>query len=201
MNYFSSDIHFDDKDTLVNDNRPFKNPKSFDKYLIRTWNKQVTKDDVIYVIGDFIDCDGEGYDSWKKSILNVKKIKANVVLIMGNNEERVVKYFFDNDFESFRKYCISIGFKEVYKELDVSFNGKDFYLTHKLINCKENMMNLFGHSHRSLGIYTPLGFNVGCDLNHFRLYSEEDIEKLLGMKEKYWDKDKNLNKRFNCNKD
>jgi calcineurin-like phosphoesterase family protein len=201
MRFFSSDIHFDDMDTIVNDNRPFKSTKSFDKYLIRTWNKQVKKDDVIYVIGDFVDCDGEGYDSWKKSLHNVKKIKASVILIMGNNEERVVKYFFDNDFEKFRKYCIDVGFINVFKELDISFKGKDLHLTHKLINCDEDKLNLFGHSHRSIGIYTPFGFNIGCDLNHFRLYSEDDIEKLLVMKEKYWVKDKNLNKIFSYNKD
>ena len=108
MKFFSSDIHFDDMDTIVNDNRPFKSTKSFDKYIIRTWNKQVKKDDVIYVIGDFVDCDGEGYDSWKKSLYNVKKIKASVILIMGNNEERVVKYFFDNDFEKFRMLSVRI---------------------------------------------------------------------------------------------
>ena len=196
MQYFSSDIHFDDTETLKNDNRPFKSPKEFDKFLIKLWNKQAKRGDVIYVVGDFIDCDGEGFDSWKKTLLYVNKLKADVVLIMGNNEDRVVKYYFDNDFEAFRKYCIDIGFKEVYKNLDININGKEFHLTHKLINTKEGKINLFGHSHRSLGLYTPVGFNIGCDLNHFRLYSEEDIEKLISMKEKYWDKDKNLNMRF-----
>ena len=197
MQYFSSDIHFDDIDTLINDNRPFKNTKLFDKYIIKTWNKQVKKDDTIYVIGDFIDCDGQGYDSWKHTLNYVKKIKAKVILILGNNEERVIKYYFNNDFEKFRKYCLDLGFKEVHKDLDLEINGTLFHLTHKLINAKEDQMNLIGHSHRSLGLYSPLGFNIGCDLNHFRLYSEDDIGFLLKMKEKYWDKDKNLNRRFN----
>ena len=58
-------------------------------------------------------------------------------------------------------------------------------------------MNLFGHSHRAIGLYTPYGFNVGCDLNHFRLYSENDIAHLLYMKNEYWDKDANINKLLN----
>ena len=69
MIYFTSDIHFDDLDTLVSDNRPFKNTKQFDKYIIKTFNKQAKKEDTIYVIGDFMDCNEEGHDSWKKSIL------------------------------------------------------------------------------------------------------------------------------------
>ena len=112
---------------------------------------------------------------------------------MGNNEDRVVKYFFNGSFERFRDYCINIGFKDVYKNLMIKLGDKEFYLTHKPINCKKDVLNLFGHSHRSMGIYKPYGFNIGCDLNHFRLYSEKDIEFLLNMKEKYWNNDKNLN--------
>lgn len=193
MFYFSSDIHFDDLDTLINDNRPFKNTKQFDKYVIKTWNRQVNKDDTIYVVGDFMDCNEASHDSWKKSIRYVKKIKANVVLIMGNNEDRIVKYFFDNNFESFRKVCLEEGFKEVYKNLSLTFLNQEFYLTHKAINYKEGVINLFGHSHRSCGLYKPFGFNIGCDLNHFRLYSEKDIAFMLEMKAKYWDNDKCLN--------
>ena len=86
-----------------------------------------------------------------------------------------------------------MGFKEVCKTLDLTFNNKNFYLVHKAINYKKGVLNLFGHSHRSCGLYKPFGFNVGCDLNHFRLYSENDIEFLIKLKEKYWDNDKCLN--------
>ena len=195
MFYFSSDIHFDDPDTLINDNRPFKTTKSFDNYVIKTWNKQTKKNDTIFVIGDFVDCNNESHDSWKKSILYVKKIKANVVLITGNNEERVIKYYFDYDFDKFKDYCLSIGFKDVCRNKIIHFNDREFYLVHKPIDCNMNMNNLFGHVHRSCGVYKPFGINVGCDLNHFRLYSENDIEHLYMMKEKYWDKDKDVNLR------
>ena len=196
MNFFSSDIHFSDTETLKVDNRPFKSTKQFDKYLIKLWNKQTKKGDTIYVIGDFIDCDGEGFDGWKSSIKYVKKLKAYVVLIMGNNEDRVVKYYFNNDFESFRQHCIDLGFKDVCKDFVIQINNVDFYLTHKPFNYNSNMLNLVGHTHRSGGIYWPFGFNVGCDLNHFRLYSENDILDLLEMKKKYWDRDKHLNMKF-----
>lgn len=192
MLYFSSDIHFNNEDTLKKDNRPFKSIKEFDKEIIKIWNKQVKKDDVIYIVGDFVDCHGENDDSWKKSINYVKKIKAEVILIMGNNEDRVVKYFFNNNFESFKKYCIEVGFKDVFKDAIVKINDIDFYLIHKPKNYKEGMLNLFGHIHRSGGLYKPFGFNVDCDLNHFRLLDENDIMHLLYMKETYWDKDKNL---------
>ena len=196
MYFFSSDLHFGDFENLKVDNRPFKSLKKFHSYVIRTWNKQAKKNDTIFVIGDFIDCDGKDNDTFKETLTYVKKIKANVVLIMGNNEDRVVKYFFDNDFDKFKDYCLSLGYKGVYKSLDISFQNKDFYLVHKPINCIKGKINLFGHVHRSGGLYAPYGINVGCDLNHFRLYDENDIFKFLDMKQRYWDNDKNLNLKW-----
>lgn len=191
MYFFTSDTHFSDKDTLEVDNRPFKSAKKFDRFVIKTWNKQTKKEDTIFVVGDFVDCDGKS-ESWKTSIKYVKKIKANVVLILGNNEERVIKNFFNNDFEAFRQHCLKCGFKDVHKNLTISFDGNEFFLTHKPKDHKEGMLNLYGHIHRSGGLYKPYGINIGCDLNHFRLFTQKDIQKFLFMKENFWDKNESL---------
>lgn len=193
MFFFTSDPHFNNTATLINDNRPFKTTKEFDKFVIKTWNKQAKTGDTIFVVGDFLDCDNETCQDWKKAITYPSKIKADVVLILGNNEKRIIKYFFNDDFQSFRKQCLKNGFKEVYENLELELLEHKFYLTHKPINYKEGMLNLFGHMHRGGGIYKPFGFNIGCDLNHFRLYSEKDIGHLLNMKKLYWDQDKNIN--------
>ncbi len=193
MNYFTSDIHFNDQATIDSDLRPFKNTKQFDKFIIKTWNKQTTKNDTIYVIGDFIDCDGEQSEGWKKAIHYVKKIKAKIILILGNNEERVIKYFFDNNFDEFKKYCLSLGFQDVVKNMITKIKDKSFYLVHKPFDYNKDYLNLFGHVHASGGIYKPFGLNVGCDLYHFKLLSENDVMHLLAKKEKFWDKSKHLN--------
>ena len=70
---------------------------------------------------------------------------------------------------------------------------QEFFLTHKPLDYKKECLNLFGHMHASGGLYKPFGFNVGCDLAHYRLLSENDIFHLIDKKEKYWDKDKHLN--------
>ena len=74
------------------DQRPFKGKEEFDKFIVDLWNKQAKKGDTIYVVGDLIDCKGADDNSWQESILYVKKVKADIVLITGNNEDRVVKY-------------------------------------------------------------------------------------------------------------
>lgn len=197
MNYFTSDLHFNSEETLKIDMRPFKNAKMFDKAIIKNFNKQAISKDTIYVIGDFLDCDDGSDLRWKKSIHYVKKIKARVVLILGNNEQRVIKFFFNNNFEKFRKFCLACGFEEVLENGFIKINNYKFYLAHKPADCKKNMLNLFGHNHRAGGVYYPFGFNIGCDLNHFKLYGENDILYLMELKNEYWDKDKHLKLRSN----
>ena len=189
MVFFSSDIHLGDEENLRLDLRPFKNIKQFDKQIIKTWNKQANRNDTIYIIGDFADCSGEGHDTWKKTILNVKKIKANVILITGNHEERIIKHYFNGSFDEFKKYCLAIGFKDVVRNLVLKIRDKEFYLVHKPYEHKKEYINLFGHIHSSGGLFRPYGINVCCDLFHYRLASEDDIFHLLEKKQKHWDTD------------
>ena len=197
MYYFSSDIHLGDAKVIRCDMRPFKNIKVFTRQLIKIWNKQTNKDDTIFVVGDFVDCDSENLHSWEKNLPLVKKLKAQVVLILGNNEDRIVKKFFNNNFEKFREYCLGLGYKDVCKNYTITMRGVDFYLTHKPLDCKKDCLNLFGHVHAAGGIYYPFGLNVGCDLHHFKLLSEDGIFHLLTKKKQYWNDCKHLNMKFN----
>ena len=191
MLFFTSDLHFGSDYTIKFDNRPFKNSKQFEKFVIKHWNKIANLNDTIYVIGDFIDCH-KIENSCVKKLLLVKKIKAKIVLIIGNNEERIIKYYFNNNFEKFKEYCLSCGFCDVKKFDIIKINETKFYLTHKPKNHRKDMLNLFGHSHKAMGLFKSFGFNIGCDLNNYKLYSEKDINSLLQKKENFWDKDENL---------
>ena len=193
MKFFTSDIHLGDQPTVESDLRPFKNAKIMAKDIIKQWNKQAKKGDVIYILGDFIDCDGAGYEGWREYLPWVKKIKADAVLITGNNEDRVIKYYFNNNYEDFKNYCLNLGFKGVHKHLDIEIGDQPMHLVHKPLEYKKNMINLFGHIHAAGGVYRPFGINVGCDLFCYRLLSEKDILHLLSKKAQFWDKDKHLN--------
>lgn len=192
MNYFTSDVHFSDWDTMLHDDRPFKSTKQYDKYIIKTWNKMMTKKDTLYVIGDLFDCNNSQSVVWKDALDYIKKVKVNVVLIMGNNEDRIMKHYFDNSFTKFKDFCLSVGFKDVKKNAYLSFGGYKFYLTHMPINYKQNYVNLVGHLHRSRGMWYSFGLNVSVDLNHYRPLSEKDILFQLSEKAKYYGIDKNF---------
>jgi hypothetical protein len=96
----------------------------------------------------------------------------------------------------FREYCLNdpaFRFQDVLRDAYVSIRGEKFFLTHKPIDHAKDCQTLFGHTHRYGGLWKSFGFYVGVDLNHFRLFSEEDIMYMLSKKKKYWDNDMAIN--------
>jgi len=201
--YFTSDTHFgtDAYSILKREMRPFANPVEYMHNQVAIWNMQAGEKDIIYHLGDFCNYNYAEKD-WKSGLQIVKEVKARIVLIIGNNERRLLVNEFKDDFERFKEYCMRLGFESVHKELDlteaeglrIGRKAKRVYLVHHPVDCKEDHVNLFGHTHRAGGLYRNYGLNVGTDLNHFRLFSRDDIEYLLSEKEKYWDTDESLNK-------
>ena len=192
MIFFTSDSHFNDEKIIKRENRPFKNAKESDKYIIKQWNKQAKTGDTIYVIGDFISY-GETYKNlYFKAISYVKKIKADIVLIIGNNEARLIKSEFENDFEKFRNYCMDLGFKDVKKEEFLEIDGNKFYLNHYPLKHKNDYINLYGHVHKLGGLFKPYGINVSCDMNFLKLHSLEEILALIPIRDSMMQYDPDL---------
>lgn len=202
-NFFTADTHFglDSKAILIRDNRPYKDINEYTADQVRIWNEQASSDDTIYVIGDFCNCSPKNEKNFiekdfRSGLTVSKQINAHIILIIGNNEQRVIDDYFDGSFDKFREYCMtdpSCKFDDVKLNDYVDINDEKFFLTHKPTDHVDHCLNLFGHVHRGLGVWRPYGFNVGVDLNHFRLFSEDDIVYLLGQKKKYWDIDPDIN--------
>lgn len=180
--WFTSDPHFSCPNTLRREHRPFKNVEDYDSYVVDLWNSQVKRKDIIYVIGDFVSCD----DSWRDGLNVVKRIKARVVLVVGNNEHKVVKTMFDGNYTQFNNYCRRVGFVDVRYYAYVRVDKYEVYLTHEPRNHNLAHITLFGHVHKGVGVYKPCGFNMFLDLNYFRLYSADDVLDLIDTRNKYW---------------
>lgn len=188
MLFFTSDNHFGDLATFKSDRRPFKSVKACDKYMIAQLNKHAAKNDTIYFIGDFFDCDAPEKTSWRDVAAKyVGKIKAKKILILGNNEERIIKYFFNGDYEAFKEWCLALGFAEVYKNKLVKLGEKEYFLVHRPSKYKAGMENLFGHTHKFGGIYKSFGINVSSNLHDFKPLCEQEVERLIELKNKYVD--------------
>lgn len=182
MKFFTADTHFTFKDfdgVVSRDFRPFKNTRKMNKTIIKLWNKQAKKGDIIYHLGDFMNYNKEDTLSYKKAAKLVKKIKAKVILILGNNEEYIVKYEYGGDYEAFKKFLLDAGFAYVIREgAYLEIENRRFYMNHYPKNHHQDAINLFGHIHGT-GFVKRYGFNVGVDNHYLRLFSEEEIMRMV----------------------
>ena len=192
MLFFTADTHFGGTEIINRENRPFTNHKEMDLFLIKTFNTQANRSDTIYCLGDFINYNELEKDNWKESFNYVKEIDASIVLLLGNNEERVIKEEFDNNFESFKEYLLNVGFRNVFNSYYINILNQRVFLNHYPSRHDKTTFNLFGHTHRITGFYKPYGFNVGVDVNNFKLFSEKDLEKLYERKIKFLDIDEDV---------
>lgn len=171
MVYFTSDTHFNNKFVFERERKFFKTVEKMNNYIIYTWNNLVAPEDIVYHLGDF-----GGYDD---KFEYIKKLNGKVILVMGNAEEQFLANYYNNNFDTFKKYLLELGFFNVIKSEGFEIEAKhiygDFlYLVHKPINCVKDMFNLFGHVHK-LYVAKDFGINVGVDCHNFCPLSLENI--------------------------
>lgn len=188
MYFFTADFHFGEDEILTREARPFADMEEMTDAILDNINSVASKEDTLYVLGDWID-----YSKHYKSDISVfevsRRITPPVILIMGNNEQRMLDEVFGGDFDRMRDTVTGMGISDLLYECDVEFGGEKFHLVHCPEDHKDGCINLFGHVHRATGLWKPFGLNVGVDLNHFRPFSEKEIFRLLKQKRDWWDND------------
>ena len=129
MIYLIADTHFSDRGIMRYENRPFGNVEEMDETLVENWNRVVTDEDEVYVLGDF------GARGREEAFLS--RLRGRKYLVKGNHDTQCNAYY--------RK----AGFAEVY---DKPMILEEFWmLSHEPLYVCENMpyANLFGHIHNS----------------------------------------------------
>lgn len=53
MIYFTADTHFGHRNVIQYENRPFQTVDEMDEALVENWNRRVSPEDDIYILGDF----------------------------------------------------------------------------------------------------------------------------------------------------
>ena len=152
--FFTSDLHFNAQRTIDISKRPFNSLEELNKTLINNWNKAVSKDDTVYILGDFGDLSYSKY-------LNGRKVFIRGNYERGHYTHEELQQYFDV------VYPLDVMY------LPVEHNGKTYniYLTHEPLNLLERPMTedtfgLFGHVHKLVMIKRS-GINVGTDLHYF----------------------------------
>lgn len=79
--FFTSDLHFGHTNVIKFDDRPYATAEDMEEALIGNWNKKVSQEDRIYILGDmFYKCTGEQV----RRIL--KTLHGQKYLIRGNHD-------------------------------------------------------------------------------------------------------------------
>lgn len=191
MYYFTADTHFSGCNIIQRENRPYRNFMEMDEDIISKFNSKMTKDDILWHVGDFFNYNADDIASWSRGIYLVRELDCKVCLVIGNNEERVIRDVFRGDFKYFRSWCVELGFLDVMRFTYLELDNRIYYLNHYPIESDPKAFNLFGHVHRSI-LSCRYGLNVGCDLNHFYPYSQKEIDALIRDKSKYTFRDINV---------
>ncbi|MEI0698737.1 metallophosphoesterase [Brachyspira intermedia] len=169
MIYFISDTHF--FYMPASRKKLFNDYKSMHDCLINNWNDKITKEDDVYIIGDF--SNDKGY--FKTAEL-LKSLNGNKYLIKGNNDKFLDNDKFDSKLFKFVKDYYVLDIKEYSNTI------KKIVLFHYPIleweGYYNNTMLIHGHWHKDKK-YHNLAFNAACDIHNFSPLSINEILEMV----------------------
>jgi calcineurin-like phosphoesterase family protein len=124
-----SDHHFNHKNIMVYENRPFDDLEHMEKELIKRHNSVVKKDDIVFFLGDI------SFTNKENTKRIIESMNGYKILIMGNHDRKN------------RNWHLECGFSEVIK-YPIIFKGY-FILSHEpvYLNGKMPYVNIHGHIH------------------------------------------------------
>ena len=179
MNLYISDLHFGHANVIRYDHSPFADTEEMDHCLIRLWNSRVSKDDEVYIIGDFC------YKAEKTPDWYLRQLKGHKHLIVGNHDKVTL------DCEAAAKYLESVD-----KMLHVSDGDKQICLCHyplaELYKSGHGSWHIYGHIHGSTDetyqfIKTrERALNAAACINN---YTPVSINELIRNNEAFWNQD------------
>lgn len=133
-NLYISDWHYDHKNCLAFDNRPFKNVNDMNRELVWRWNETVSDDDSVFILGDMFWCNEKAAAEVLQSLSGVK------ILICGNHD-------------TYKKYAFRSKFAVIQDYMEIEDEGRHVVLCHYPIPCFKNHFygwyHLYGHVHNS----------------------------------------------------
>ena len=169
--FFAGCHHFDHKNIIEYDNRPFANIDEMNEKLIANHNSRVSNRDTIIFLGDV--CLSSRIEYF------IKRLNGDKHLILGNHDK----------LNGFQKSMFSSvnSFKEV------KINGQRITLCHYPLrswNCRMyGSWSLHSHVHGKMNPY-PNSLDVGVMTNNYFPYSFEDVLKKIEYNAKHYGFDK-----------
>jgi len=151
--FLIADTHFGHSNIIKYENRPFPDVHEMDEQIIARWNNTVSKNDMIFHLGDL------SFYNKEKTAEIVGRLNGRKSLILGNHDTKSVKFYQEIGFEFVSKYPIILD---------------NFYmLSHApmYLSSITPYFNIHGHLHsktiignyKNVGVecinYTPINFD------------------------------------------
>ncbi len=191
--WFTSDTHYYHKNIAgpkvsiwKTGYRDFEDEKEMSSQIVKTFNKYVKSDDIVYHLGDWSFGGVESIWNFRKQ-LECK----NIHLITGNHDEHIIKNkLLLNSFNAYDEcpYKAKELFSSVQPDLILADITEDkvhtFHLNHYAkrvwYNSNKGGIHLFGHSHGSMPMYGK-SMDVGIDVSYkmFGEYRPFHIEEII----------------------
>lgn len=177
MLFFTSGLWLDDEKMAVK--RKFVNANDMNRCIIQRWNKVVTEEDTVYILGDV----GEfGY---------LKELHGDKIILMANSDMKLyhtyIESISDSRDESYDKEMFDVYVSNEYKVNHIQYHkrcmkriysGRILMLTTDYTNYKSpEMFNL-----ANLGEYLKAGkhyLNVTTSMNYMTPVSEVEVEGII----------------------
>ena len=172
MNYYIADMHLGHDNIRRLSNRPFNSVEEMDKTLIDNWNKVITNDDDVYILGDFSYKGGD-------PVKYLKQLKGKKHLIVGNHDGCILK-----PKDNAARKC----FVEIKDIVTVNDNGTQIVLCHYPIvewnGYYRSTLHFYGHVHNTFRNETTVyasnmknAYNVGADIIGF---TPKTLQQIIG---------------------
>lgn len=165
--FFIADPHFGHRAIIEYENRPFDDVEQMDETIIANWNRVVTKQDKVYLLGDL-----SFYNNERTTVI-VRRLRGQKYLVLGNHDKPGVQAYY------------TMGFHRVY---DCPIILDSFWmLSHEPLYINANMpyANIFGHVH-SNSQYTdsgPQSFCACVERIDYTPIAFEEIKRRMGLPE------------------
>lgn len=165
--YVTSDLHFGHKNIIKYCNRPFASVEEMDETLIANWNKTVSPNDTIWILGDF------SFHKADQTAAIIARLNGYHHMIMGNHDRGWGK-----GYDFYRAQMLSVD-----DYLRLELDSHKFVLCHfPFASWERGYVNLHGHTHGQGPKYFAQ-LDVGVDSHSYTPISVHEAYA-LSMKNK-----------------
>jgi calcineurin-like phosphoesterase family protein len=101
--WFTADPHFGHKNIIKLENRPFDSIKIMDDFMIKNWNDRISKNDTVFIAGDF------SFHNKLKTSEIISQLNGNKILVRGNHDTFSSSWYIDAGFKEVSSYPVIVN--------------------------------------------------------------------------------------------